>query len=59
LETEEQLLGAKKELLRDIFTKQLTSKFCVGKLGVLGVVVVKNHNYNMKPRRSGSLRHTT
>jgi len=44
LETEEQLLRIKKEYLRDIFTTQLTLEFCAKKLGVLGVVAIKNCN---------------
>jgi hypothetical protein len=57
LETEEQLLGVEKELLKDIFTKQLTVESHGGKLNVLKVVAIKNCNYNMKHRRSGGPRH--
>jgi len=57
LEIKEQLLGVEEELLKDIFTKQLTIEFYAGKLAMLRVVV-KNCNYSMKHRRSGGLRHT-
>jgi hypothetical protein len=51
-------LGVEEELLKDIFTKQLTVEFCAGKLNVLGIVAVTKCNYNMKHRRSGGLRYT-
>ncbi len=53
----EKLLGVKEELLRYIFTKQLTTESCARKLDVLVDVVVKNNNYNMKHIRSGGLKH--
>jgi len=40
------MLGVEEELLKDIFNKQLTTKLCGGKLGMLRVVV-KNCNYSM------------
>ncbi len=57
LEIEGQLLGVEEELLKDIFTKQLTIEFYARKLGMLGVVV-KNCNYSMKHIRSGGPKHT-
>jgi hypothetical protein len=49
-------LEVDEELLKDIFNKQLTTKLCGGKLGMLKVV--KNCNYNMKHIKIGGLRHT-
>jgi hypothetical protein len=39
LKPEEQMLGAEEELLRDIFTKQLTTKLCVGKVSMLKLLL--------------------
>ncbi len=57
LELKEQMLGVEEELLKDIFNKQLTTKLCGGKLGMLKVVV-KNYNYSMKHIKIGGPRHT-
>jgi hypothetical protein len=51
-------LGIEEELLKVIFTKQLIAKLYVRKLGMLGVVAIKNYNYSMKHKRSGGPRHT-
>jgi hypothetical protein len=40
------MLKVEEELLKDIFNKQLTTKLCGGKLGMLRVVA-KNCNYSM------------
>jgi hypothetical protein len=52
-------LGVDEELLKEIFTKQLIIELYGEKLNVLGVVAVKNCNYNMKHKKSGGPRHST
>ncbi len=41
LKTKKQILGIEEELLRDIFTKQFTTKLCARKLGMLKLLLLK------------------